>query len=290
MAQWIAPELPLWQRIYQVFYEMWYGTRSYRPAYLSVDVSENVKPLEATKALEATMHVGYPQHSLSDAMTRSANIAPTLNLADISGHQTSKFWIYNVSMLDFEANTSLGLVKFPGKGKRRYAVVTSLPKCVVHIKDNVDSNEIHGVYTNGARVAMDMINPGNLGLDQDEKSGEGINYSGNNSVGRDLGAKGVFWSIHNPPLEKELASARKRMKTRYKSLLQEAGVISRVTPKTEFERRIKKLMEDYKFSRAEAILRVYHQTLQITPEHHAAMDYYRLTSEWHPIKGFTTPI
>lgn len=300
MTQYIAVKLPVWQRVYRVLYEQVHGVRSYKPAYMSVE-----KPAEKVfvdcrtakeyydwhtkmmprKPLEPTMCVGKYKRELSDSMTRSSNPAATISLADTSDAE-GKIWIYNVSVLDFEANTSLGLVKFPSKGSKRYAVATSLPENVMHPRYNVDSNEVHGVYTYGARVAMDMINPGNLGLDQDEKPVQGDLTS--QSMGRDLGAKGVFWSLHNPPLEKELAAARKRMKTRYKNLLQEAGVISRVTPKAEFEREIKNLMEKFHWDRPAAMLHVYHKLLQITPEHHAAMDYYKLTSEWHPIKGFTT--
>jgi hypothetical protein len=70
-------------------------------------------------------------------------------------------------------------------------------------------------------------------------------------------------------------------------LLEQAGVKARFLPKGEIARRITDL-EHKGFTHETAEEQVLGQWLQITPEHHAAMDYYKLTNEWHPIKGFTT--
>lgn len=260
----------------KVLYQWSQGSGEPYPALESRETK--LDPLQATYAI-ADYH-----HPLSNIMTDSYRISPVINFPDFSkSGEMKKVWIYNVSTMAFEADTALGIVKFPGRGKKKYSIVTSLPMVVTHPRTSVDENEAHGVFTDGRRVAMDIVNPDNLGLDQNNKTDVG-NVT---AVGRDLNAKGVFWSLNNPPTEKELREARTRMKARYKLLLEEAGVRSRVTPKAMFERKIAALVLKG-WTEATARQEVYERDLNITPEHHAAMDCYGLTNVWHPIKHFVT--
>lgn len=237
-----------------------------------------------SKPLEATLGSVTPNYPLSDSMTNSYQINPVINFPDFSNTgDMKKVWIYNVSTLDFEVDTALGIVKFPGRGKKKYSTVTSLPMIVTHPRTSVDDNAAHGVFTDGRRVAMDIINPDNYTLDQNNKTDEVVT-----GMGRDLSAKGVFWSLNNPPTDKEIREARARMKARYKMLLEEAGVKSRVTPKRIFDKKIANLVNNFNYTVQDATVQVYEGLLSITPEHHAAMDCYALTNQWHPIKHFVT--
>jgi hypothetical protein len=71
----------------------------------------------------------------------------------------------------------------------------------------------------GRRVAMDLINPSNLGIDLDAEYPHGM------AVGNDFSKKGVFFSLHNPPLKKELRAAHKRLKGYYTDLIDRANII-----------------------------------------------------------------
>ena len=127
-------------------------------------------------------------------------------------------------MLKITTPTLAKGMKFPGKQKgKKYAVVTSIPDVIVTPVARVGTDDpVRAVYEDGKRVAMDMINPENLGLDQEVESSLGEHLS----EGRNLGNRGVFWSKHNPPLDSELKAARKRMKKRYIMLLEQAQALS----------------------------------------------------------------
>lgn len=165
-----------------------------------------------------------------------------------------KVWIYNVSAQRHESSIHPVLgrnVIFPAvKEGEDYSVVTSIPRVMRYPKANVDSGDMEPVFEDGRRIAMDLINPDNLGLDQDAT----LKYAGT-SDGRNLGAKGVFWSLKNPPGKLEVRLAKKRMEMRYKFLLEQAETVLKADP-----RRLKEM---------------------ITPEHHAAADYMGGSYVWH---------
>ena len=83
----------------------------------------------------------------------------------------------------------------------RYVLVTKIASPVNQplMRENgesyIDSHDAR-------RLAMDIVNPENLSLDQDKKT---------NGVGRaegnDYGKLGVFWSLTNPPTEEEITAA-----------------------------------------------------------------------------------
>jgi hypothetical protein len=165
-----------------------------------------------------------------------------------------KVWIYNVSRQQHEivGHPILAKVIFPAaKEDEDYAVVTSIPRVMRYTKNNVDTSVMDVVFEDGRRVAMDLINPDNLGMDQENATT--LYWSSGGT--RDLGAKGVFWSMKNPPGKLEVRLAKKRMEMRYKFLLEQAATVQKVDPK-----RLKET---------------------ITPEHHAAANYMGGTYIWH---------
>jgi hypothetical protein len=135
-----------------------------------------------------------------------------------------KVWIYNISHEDYIlGNGIIRNLKVPAcKDSELYSVVTSIPAVFITSKSNVDSGEIEYQVSDGRRVAMDLINPSNLSIDQN------ANYewlSRNSAVGNDFNKKGIFFSTHNPPLKKELREAHKRLKAYYLDLMERANIV-----------------------------------------------------------------
>jgi len=135
------------------------------------------------------------------------------------------------------------------KPSEKYAVVTRLPQPLLMPKGNVDSNEIDISAMDTRRFAMDIINPDNLGINQDALI-EHVTGQGN-----DLGAKGVFYSLNNPPTDEEVDAAYKRLEKRYKFLLDQARTVETSNPA--------KLSET------------------LSPEHYMAAEYFHQETNWH---------
>jgi hypothetical protein len=130
-----------------------------------------------------------------------------------------------------------------------------------------------------------LINPDNIYGDS--------KYSSSIAIGRDLSVRGVFWSYFNPPSVSEVNSAIQKMKARYADLLEKTAVLYEASqPNMD---RAKKLMEEvrvdedgielpkltleeaYEKSRMERFINV------VTPEHHVACEYFKVTTPWHPV-------
>lgn len=205
--------------------------------------------------------------------------------------EQNKVYIYNVSRSSFDrSHPVLGKNVIPGiKGKEKYTLFTSIPETIAVPKDFLESpNTLDISINDGKRVAMDFINPDNLGLDQNVKSTMySLSVDTNN-----FGKRGLFWSMHNPPLKEEVAAARKRMATYYKSLLEKVNTLLFCTGMT-FNERVTKLANEYKTKpymekytqkqRKQAAKEYILKQLEITPEHHLAAEFFKLTPEWHPI-------
>src|ERR1700675_880406 len=138
-----------------------------------------------------------------------------------------------------------------GGNKERYVLVTRIPSPVVTPKSTPDSDQFDFNAEDGRRFVMDIINPENLGVDQDAL----IDPKEITSQGNDLGAKGVFWSLSNPPKESEVDAAIKRMENFYKLKLNEARTVEVSAPAT--------------------------LSAFLGPEHHAAADYFGEETSWH---------
>ena len=109
-------------------------------------------------------------------------------------------------------------------------------------------------WIDARRLAMDIINPANLSLDQSFRVDPAIMQF---SQGTDLGVKGVFWSPNNPPKPEEIEAARIRMETYYTALLEKARTLE-LTDK-------KKLEEE----------------LGQNQDYNIAAEYYDIDTSWH---------
>jgi hypothetical protein len=204
--------------------------------------------------MDATVSAPNSRPDLSTAMTRANNIDWNFSTADYMLSRPADFFVYlfNVAKQEYKVSR-LPIIKemiIPAcKEGEKYARVCHLPSPMKLPKGNIDSNDIDVVVLDGRRMAMDIINPDNLSLDQDAV------ITGSFSVGQNLGRLGVFWSLNEVPTEKELADATKRLATHYRGLLTEARTVETSEPAKLF-----------------AVL---------SPAHHAAADYFHETFNWH---------
>ena len=204
--------------------------------------------------MEPTCSSPTTRGDLSAAMTRANNIDWNFSTADYMLSRPADFFVYlfNIAKQEYKVSR-LPLIKemiLPARKEgENYALITKLPSPFKFPKGNVDSNDIDIVVLDGRRMAMDIINPDNLTLDQDAV------ITGGYSVGQNLGRLGIFWSVNEVPIEAELTAATKRLEAHYRSLLTDARAVETSNPQA-----------------LPAVL---------TPAHHAAADYFHETFNWH---------
>jgi hypothetical protein len=137
-----------------------------------------------------------------------------------------KVWIYNVSHREYTLGNGVirKLVVPACREDEEYSVVTSLPAVMFYPRENVDSDETEYTPIDGRRVAMDLINPSNLSIDQDAD----FSWNAKFSLGSNFSVKGIFFSTHNPPLKREIKAAHRRLKSYYKELVGRAELLNKV--------------------------------------------------------------
>lgn len=146
------------------------------------------------------------------------------------------------------------------KAGEKYAVVTRIPHPVNQqcMRENgeryIDSHDAR-------RVAMDVVNPDNLTLNQDIQPDPSRVFS----QGNDYGRLGVFWSLFPTPTDEEIDKAVARKEAYYRQRLQQARMLEMTNPKA---------LAEY-----------------ITINDHIAADYFHEEFSWHKhhIKPATCP-
>jgi hypothetical protein len=133
----------------------------------------------------------------------------------------------------------------------RYIKVTSLrhPYLQLDHEDNDVSTPRFREHS-AERIAQDICNPESLSLDQNVITADAFNLGGN------LSTQGLFWSKNDPPTEEELKAVEKRLEIRYQTLLDTATALEKVNNGRDLYDRI-------------------------TPEWHAAADYFGIETSWH---------
>lgn len=208
--------------------------------------------------MEATL--GTPRHNqgLSDGMARANNHDFNFNANTyLMGREPDYYvYIHTVSEQSFDVSRPpiISLMKLVGKTpKQKSALCARFPQPLLTPQSNVDSNETTISPIDCRRFVMDIINPDNLGFDQDAV------IVSQTAVGNNLGAKGVFWSLNAEPTDAETNAAVARMEKYYKGLTEKANTIEASSPKD---------LPDF-----------------LTPEVHAAADYitrhFGTQFKWH---------
>ena len=142
-------------------------------------------------------------------------------------------------------------LKESGRATPKWVLATKLPSPVVIPRTTTESDQVTFDAEDGRRFAMDIVNPENLGIDQDAVIDPTYVFS----QGNNLGAKGVFWSRNFPPTEEEVKAAEKRLGLFYEAKLREARAVETSAPA--------KLLD------------------MLSPEHHFAADHFGEQFSWH---------
>lgn len=228
--------------------------------------------------MDATVSTPVSRGDLSAGMGRANNVEFGLNTHNYLYNREPEFYVYLYNVSEYTYTFSRPpLIKLGTIAGRKsvfgsnYILAARLPQPMLVPKGNVDSNEIDIVPLDTRRFAMDIVNPDNLGFDQNA-------VIQSTSIGNNLSAKGVFWSLNGPenasdeyikrnikrlfgievqsrPTEKELADAQTRMENYYRYLINQAKTTELADPKSINE--------------------------VVTPEHHAAAEYYGEEHSWH---------
>lgn len=203
--------------------ELWYQIAGEEDIKLEIDSITPEETIVANMKVEKNSKVA---KTLSEGFTEAHNKYVDLGLDQLNlltkEQSRSRVWIYNISPVEFTVNGSLFKnLKIPACVDSEYSVVTSLPVVMALPITDLEAGVINYRLMDGRRIAMDLINPSNLGLDQDWE------FKGNNvwAIGNNLSERGVFFSTHNPPLKKDLKAAHKRLKAYYQDLVEKANIV-----------------------------------------------------------------
>ena len=262
--------LEVWKEMWEAFKDFW-KPREEMPQ----EVPEHLDPKEK---LVATLSNPQINHKMSYAFSHTSNQGPYWNLRP-SPEFKNKLWVYNVSRVSHIVNhPMLGDVTIPANTTRkRYSMWTSFPEVVMGVAYNMDTNERSTYPILGKYFVDDLINPDC----HDTLKYDGGTYS--TAIGRDLSVKGVFWSYSNPPKPTEVNLAVKKLKNYYADLLERTDIL--YASSVIKEKTVRSIMQEGKCSLDDALIkaRVISVQWQLTPEIHAAAEYFKVTTPWHPV-------
>ena len=231
-----------------------------QPINAQVDYSP-VVVLKAEGTLKPTYKITkYCDHDRSKAMNRASNAPPIFQFGHLfPTKKTQRIHIFNLSTQTFNLSRPpyFGDITIPGvKDGEEYALAFSMPHPMPLPRTNFDDNTVEMIWEDARRLATDIVNPNNLGVNPKDPKYSDLPYS--LSIGTDLTAMGVFWSFHAVPTKTEIKVYRKRMEARYRDLLSQIWMlyISGRSIKGE-----------------------------ISPAHHAAAEYFKQNLPWHVIKS-----
>lgn len=233
--------------------------------------------------MNPTVNTPVYRQDLSDAKSRAANVGWNFNAQDYLLGRKPEHWVYlyTVSENVYTVNrppivpklTVLGKTEIneaikarnaenvkDGKPelqvhydeKNTYALVTKFPQPLLVPKGSVDSQDIDIMPHDTHRFVMDICDPENMGKNPEDQDRV---VAGRKSVGNNLTARGIFWSLNYPPTAEEVEKATVRMETFYKDLINKANATERAKPAD---------LPD-----------------MLTPEFHIAADYFQEEHSWH---------
>ena len=127
----------------------------------------------------------------------------------------TKFFIYNVGPMEFivpkgSGGPPGGFVIVACEKAKMHSKPLEVPALVSDTYLDAQTGQIKAHWMRGEDLCQDIVHPMN-----------GRMWS----VGQNLDDFGVFWTKHNPPLEKELELAREKMEITFRAALAEAGML-----------------------------------------------------------------
>jgi len=177
----------------------------------------------------------FNQRSMRDTMTANEKLYGP-NYVDPINFRKPEMFVYIYSVVDERPIGAKLHRSFPPlvphleiteiKKGEKYAVIGRLPHPMNQplMRENgeryIDSHDAR-------RVAMDIVNPENLTLDQDYK----VNPTYIFSQGNDYGKLGVFWSLFPKPTDEEIDKAVARKEAFYRARLDQAKILEMTNPR-----------------------------------------------------------
>jgi hypothetical protein len=224
--------------------------------------------------MEATHSAPVTRPDLSAGMSRANNIDFQFTSQNYLLNRNPEYYVflYNVSESKFDVSRPPLIKGFviPGReagSPAKYKLAARFPQPLLMPKGNVDSNEIDILAQDTRRFVTDIINPDNLGIDQDAV----IDPKAVTSQGNNLGAQGLFWSLNGPGASKH-------------------GYLEEPT-KEEIERAVVRMEKFYRYSleQADSVAASAPGDLSkfLGPIHHLACDYFGEDRTWHGKKTRT---
>lgn len=173
-----------------------------------------------------------PNHPTAKSMEADKNALQNFAV-DANFIRQPEYFIHMYNVGERSHRVSNGLIKnalIPGvKPGERYVKCFSLPNIVNQAWQDPDTGQLRTYGEDGRRVMMDLINPANMGIDQDfELPPQEVVSQGSN-----LAVWGLFWSVNDPPTEEELRKATAKMEKNYRKLLAEADALDRAGKRSE---------------------------------------------------------
>lgn len=171
---------------------------------------------------------------LSKPMTQGLNNSYlNNNVAPGSFRKPDYFvYIYNVSSREYERCLPPMIPRLTLKAcpaDQEYVLCTKLAEPYEQADRDVDTGEVRMRFHNAQKVAQDIVCP-------DAATMDAAISPDSRSSGMDYRNKGVFWSLHNPPLAEEVAKANKRVETYFRGRLERNVALEYTNPKELAER------------------------------------------------------
>jgi hypothetical protein len=205
--------------------------------------------------LKPTVSTPQYNHRLSEGFNRTYNPPMAIHFGSLfPTKKTKRVYLFNISAMEYRQSRPPNFrnIIIPAKKEHEeFARAFSLPQPLPVTRSNVDTAVSEIVWDDARRVMTDIVNPDNVGFSpKDTKAKFSTSY------GNDLSVRGVFWSEHETPTKTELKVARRRMEDHYRGLLEQIWAL---------------------LASGEHFLKG-----TITPEHHAAAEYFKQDLPWHP--------
>lgn len=224
-----------------------------------VSVSETkarlgVVPVEPLKVNCAISLGGRNSRLIAEGLMAAANPPLAIHFGSLfPKKRTKRVYLFNLSTMEYTQSRPpnfRNLIIPAKKEHEEFARAFSLPQPLPVTRTSVDNGVAEIVWDDARRVMTDIINPDNLGFSPKDKAKLSTSY------GNDLSVRGVFWSEHENPTKTELKVARRRMEDYYRGLLEQIWALT--ASGLGFMKGV------------------------ITPEHHAAAEYFKQDLPWHP--------
>lgn len=193
---------------------------------------------------------------VSEKMTQALNETMLNNNIDPGAFRTPKYFVYlySISQEEFERRMPPHLPRLILKAcpaDQEYVQVAKIAEPFEQADRDIDTGEVRMRFHDAKKIAQDIVCPDAPNMDAAVPA-EVM------SSGTDLRAKGLFWSLNNPPTAAEVAKAKTRLENYYRSLLERATALEYTNPKELNER----LNKDY----------------------HLAADYFGEEYSWHKVR------